>query len=68
MATIKEEVKLLIDELPDDATIDDIEYHLYVRRKIDLSKEAVKQGRVVSHQDAIKQMREWQQGKYSGQR
>jgi len=59
MLTVKEEVKNLIDELPDDATLDDIEYHLYVRRKIALSQEAVTEGKYVTHEEAVKQFRQW---------
>jgi len=34
MNTAKEEVKLLLNKLPDDCTIEDIQYHLYVIEKI----------------------------------
>jgi hypothetical protein len=59
MPTVKEEIKNFIDELPDDATLDDIEYQLYVRRKIALSQEAVTEGKYIIHEEAVKQFREW---------
>ena len=34
MKTAKEEVRSLIDKLPDDCTFEDIQYHLYVVEKI----------------------------------
>ena len=34
MQTAKHEVRELLDQLPDDATIEDIHYHLYVLEKI----------------------------------
>lgn len=34
MNTAKAEVRELLDELPDDCTIEDIQYHLYVREQI----------------------------------
>ena len=34
MKTAKEEVRSLIDKLPDDCTLEDIQYHLYVVEKI----------------------------------
>ena len=34
MKTAKEEVRSLIDKLPDDCTFEDIQYHLYVVGKI----------------------------------
>ncbi|MFI5264357.1 MAG: hypothetical protein ACHQM6_07575 [Candidatus Kapaibacterium sp.] len=59
MPTVKEEVKNLIDELPEEATIDDIEYHLYVRRKIELSQTAVREGKFITHEEALGEFREW---------
>ena len=34
MKTAKEEVRSLIDKLPDDCSLEDIQYHLYVVEKI----------------------------------
>lgn len=34
MSSAKAEVRELLDELPDDCTIEDVQYHLYVREQI----------------------------------
>ncbi len=34
MSTVKDEVRALLDKLPDDCTREDIQYHLYVIEKI----------------------------------
>ena len=34
MNTAKEEVKSLLDKLPDECTLEDVQYHLYVVEKI----------------------------------
>ena len=34
MNTAKEEVKSLLDQLPDECTLEDVQYHLYVVEKI----------------------------------
>ena len=45
MKTAKEEIRSLIDKLPDDCTIEDIQYHLYVVEKIQRGiKRAEKEG------------------------
>jgi hypothetical protein len=59
MPTVKEEVKNLIDELPEGATLDDIEYHLYVRRKIEHSQAAVHEGKFVTHEEALNEFSNW---------
>jgi len=33
MHTAKEEVKLLLDKLPDECTLEDVQYHLHVVEK-----------------------------------
>ena len=34
MSTAKEEVKTLLDKLPDNCSLEDVQYHLYVVEKI----------------------------------
>ncbi len=47
MTTLKEEVKHIIDILPDDATWDDLMYECYVRQKIDIGLKAVQKGKTI---------------------
>ena len=54
MHTIKEEAKNLIDNLPDQATWDDIMYEFYVKKKIAIALKAAEEGRVVSHEEVKK--------------
>ena len=49
----KENAKRLIDHLPDQATLNDIMYELYVKQKIEMGIKAVKEGRTVPH-DQVK--------------
>ncbi len=34
MSTAKDDVRLLLDKLPDDCSLEDVQYHLYVVEKI----------------------------------
>ena len=54
---LKEEVISLIKELPEDITLDDIIYHLYVKQKLLKAKEDIAQGRTYSHEQ-VKDMAE----------
>lgn len=49
----KEEAKRLIDHLPDQATLNDIMYELYVKQKIESGIKAVEEGRIIPH-DQVK--------------
>ncbi len=47
MKTAKDEVKELLDKLPENCTIEDIQYHLYVLEKIKKGiKRAEKEGNI----------------------
>ena len=56
MGIIKEEARKLIDQLPDQATWDDIMYQLYIRGKIDKGLDAIKEGKIISHEEAKKRI------------
>ena len=42
--TAKQEVKSLLQKLPDDCTIEDVQYHLYVIEKVNKGLQRAKQG------------------------
>ena len=51
MKTAKDEVRELLDRIPDDASLEDIQYHIYVRQKILRGRQAVRDGRVLSREE-----------------
>ncbi len=59
MKTAKEEVKTLLERLPDNCTIEDIQYHLYVLEKIQRGIERAKEEGSISYEDAKKRLDKW---------
>jgi len=59
MVSIKQEVTQLLERLPDDCSLEDIQYHLYVLEKIRRGMEDAQQGRVVSKADVEQQLSRW---------
>jgi len=59
MRTAKEEVKKLLDQIPDEASFEDIQYHIYVREKIERGLDDVKAGRVLSQEEVERRMNKW---------
>jgi hypothetical protein len=59
VSTAKDEVRRVLDDLPDDASFEDIQYHIYVREKIELGREAARDGRTVSQEEAERRMSRW---------
>ena len=52
--TIKENIKTLVDALPDNMTYDDIMYEIYVKQKIEKGLADIKSGNVLSHEQVKK--------------
>ena len=61
MATTKEEIIRLIQNLPADVTSEDIQYHIYVREKIEKGLKDFESGRVLSQSQVEEKMAKWLQ-------
>jgi hypothetical protein len=56
MSPVKEEAKKMIDNLPDEATWDDLIYEFYVRKKIEMGLKDIEEGRTISFEEAKKRL------------
>ena len=65
MGSAKDEVRRILEQIPDNASFEDIQYHIYVREKIERGLEDVEQGRVISQEEVERRMGNWT-GEYSG--
>lgn len=59
MAIAKQQVFELIEELPEKVDIDELIYRLYLRQKLEDGERDVNEGRVVSHEEVIKETSKW---------
>ena len=59
MAQVKKAVLDLVKKLPADCTLEDVQYQLYVRQKIDSSMLAAASGHVTSHDQVKKRLAKW---------
>src|SRR6266404_3996207 len=59
MQTAKQSVRDLLDDLPDNSTFEDIQYHIYVRQRIERGLQDLKAGRVLSQKEAERRMAKW---------
>ena len=55
----KEEVRRLLDAIPDEATYEDIQYHIYVQQKIDHGIEASDRGDFISDEEIERRIQQW---------
>jgi predicted transcriptional regulator len=59
MSDVKRAVLDLVRKLPSDCTLEDVQYQLYVRQKIERGLQAAASGRVLSHQQVKKRLSKW---------
>lgn len=59
MQTAKQEVSKLLTKLPEDCSLEDIQYHLYVLQKIERGLKDAKEGRVYTQEEVERRMAKW---------
>jgi len=59
MLTAKQEVMELLKDLPDTSTLEEIQYHLYVRQKVQQGIQDIEKGRIYTQEEVEKRMGKW---------
>jgi predicted transcriptional regulator len=59
MDTPKQQVQEILENLPEDASLEDIQYHIFVRQKIEQGLADVDAGRVISHEEVKRRLSKW---------
>jgi predicted transcriptional regulator len=55
----KEAVRRLLDELPDEVTLEDIQYHIYVQQAVQQGLDAANSGELVDQEEIEQRMAKW---------
>lgn len=59
MATAKQDAEKVLSGLPEDASLEDIQYHLYVLRRIERGREDIAAGRTVPEDEFERRPQHW---------
>jgi predicted transcriptional regulator len=59
MSTAKEEVRKMLEQIPDDSSFEDIQYHIYVREKIERGLKDIEEGRILDQEEIERRMSKW---------
>ena len=59
MQTLKDEALSVISKLPNESTIDDLMYELYVSEKIRKAEEAIERGETITSEQLKKEIEQW---------
>ena len=62
MSTAKAEVASMLETLPDDASLEDIQYHLYVLEKVKKGVERAEREGVIEHDEVKSRLSKWLKG------
>jgi hypothetical protein len=57
--TVKEQLHKLVDELPDDDAVEEMQYRLYVLRKLQRGLDSIDNGRGIERQQVVERMNLW---------
>lgn len=59
MLIAKQQILKLIKDLPDKVDIDEVMYRLYLRQKLEVAEKDVRGGRLVSHEEIVRETSKW---------
>lgn len=59
MIIAKQQVLDMIKELPEKIDVDELMYRLYLRQKLEAAEEDVREGRLISHEEVVKETSKW---------
>ncbi len=59
MQKVKQEVGNLLNRLPDNCSLEDVQYHLYVLQKIEHGLKDAEEGRIYTQEEIEKRMAQW---------
>lgn len=59
MVNLKMEAMNVLETLPDNSSLEDILYQIYVQGEIAKGLEDIKQGRVITHEELLKEVETW---------
>ena len=59
MAGAKQVVRDVLESLPDDCSLGDVQYELYMRQRILEGERAANAGELVPHEQVMREAREW---------
>lgn len=55
----KEVVLEILEQLPEDVSFEDIQYHIYVRQKVERGLQDIDEDRLISHEEMEERMGPW---------
>ena len=62
MSQVKEQVRSILDRLPDDTTLEEVQHQLYMIQLLQSRIEKAERGDVIPHEEIRRRVQEWASG------
>jgi hypothetical protein len=59
MTSAREQVRQMLDGIPDDVSFEDIQYHIYVLEKVERGLKAAEEGHLLSQEEVDQEISLW---------
>jgi len=59
MPTVKEEIRCMIDRLPDDTTWEDVQYSIYILQRIERGRQEAANSKILDEAEVERRMKPW---------
>ncbi|MDI6760219.1 MAG: hypothetical protein QMD05_05295 [Candidatus Brocadiaceae bacterium] len=59
MIITKQQVLEIVEDLPEEVDVDEVMYRLYLRQKLEVAERDIREGRIVPHEEVVKETSKW---------
>ena len=59
MATTKEDIRKMLEALPDDATWEDVQHSIYIRERVERGRREADEGKILEEDEVERRMEQW---------
>ena len=63
MNKVKEKIKVLLDSIPDDITLEDIQYHIFLLQRLEKGEQQIKEEKTYTSDEMKGLLEEWSKEK-----
>ncbi len=63
MSKVKEKIKVLLDRIPDDITLEDLQYYIFILQRLEKGEQQIKDGKFYTSDEMKGLLEEWSKEK-----
>jgi len=63
MSKVKEKIKVLLDKIPDDITLEDVQYHIFILQRLEKGEQQIKEEKFYTSDEMKGLFEEWSKEK-----